>query len=98
EAGRESLRLICRQDFGTSKRRWEAWAKKTEGTHRIEWLIEALTHSDEELRRAAGNELQQLTRQYFGFHPALSKREREIIKRKYLDWWEDEGYARFHAS
>ena len=98
EAAGNTLRLLARQDYGTSKRKWEAWAKKHLAQHRIEWLIEALVHSDEELRREAGAELQQLTQAYFGFHPSQSKREREVIRRKYLEWWEDEGFMRFASS
>ncbi|HJK96299.1 MAG TPA: hypothetical protein RMF84_03715, partial [Polyangiaceae bacterium LLY-WYZ-14_1] len=62
--------------------------------HRIEWLIDALLHPEEEMRGAAGEELQQLTQQYLGYHPSLPRRDREIAHRKYRSWWEQEGRIR----
>jgi HEAT repeat protein len=95
EAAHRSLVLITRQDFGGSVKRWSSWLEKNQGRHRVEWLIDALNHSDEELRAAAGEELQKLTQQYVGYHPHLGKREREVAQRRYREWWETEGATRF---
>jgi len=93
-AARRALVLLTRQDFGDSPQRWLSWAEKQEGRHRIEWLIDALLHPEEEMRGAAGEELQQLTQQYLGYHPSLPRRDREIAHRKYRSWWEQEGRIR----
>ena len=71
------VRLSC-QDFGTHKKKWTAWFDKHSGQHRVEWLIGALMHSDERLRRRASDELKHLTQEYFGYEPGLSKKEREV--------------------
>jgi HEAT repeat protein len=91
----EALVAITCEDLGDSMRRWSAWADKHEGQHRIEWLMEGLVHNDEHLRTQAGEELKSLTQQYFGFHPALSRKEREVIQAKYRAWWDSEGRAAF---
>jgi hypothetical protein len=88
------VRLSC-QDFGTHKRKWTAWFDKHSGQHRVEWLIGALMHSDERLRRRASDELKHLTQEYFGYDPGLSKKEREAAHQKYRVWWQRVGFRMF---
>ncbi len=95
EQARKSLVLLTRQDFGDSQRRWAQWFEKNKSKHRVEWLIDGLIHSDEEIRAAAGDELQLLTQEYYGYHPRLPKRDREVAHKRYRKWWEGEGRARF---
>ncbi len=97
QAAHDALVTLTRQDFGRSHRRWKAWVERNRSRHRIEWLIDALTHSDERLRTAAGRELGETTHQFFGFHPGLPKRDREVCQRKYRIWWDREGRQRFLA-
>ena len=56
-AVRRALVLVTRQDFGRDSKKWLAWWRSASGRHRIEWLIDALTHDLPALRRAAGQEL-----------------------------------------
>ena len=91
------VRLSC-QDFGTSKKKWTAWFNKHGGRHRVEWLIDALTHSDERLRRRASDELKHLTQEYFGYDPGSSKKEREAAQKKYRTWWQSVGFRMFVRS
>ena len=94
-AGHASLvRLSC-QDFGTNKKKWTAWFDKQRDQHRVEWLIDALMHPDERLRRRAGDELKHLTQEYFGYEPGLSKKERDAAQRKYRRWWVRVGFRMF---
>jgi hypothetical protein len=95
EQARKSLVLLTRQDFGDSQRRWSQWFDKNKSRHRVEWLIDGLIHSDEEIRAAAGDELQLITQEYYGYHPRLPKRDREVAHKKYMKWWEGEGRGRF---
>jgi hypothetical protein len=97
EAAHRSLVVLTRQDFGDSPRRWLGWIERNQGRHRIEWLIDALLHPEHENRAAAGEELKHLTQQYYGFHPSMPKRDREIAQRKYREWWEREGKSQFSA-
>jgi hypothetical protein len=90
-----ALVTLTRQDFGLQRKRWEPWAEKHARAHRIEWLIDALLHDDESLRAAAGDELKRVTQEYYGYHPGSPRRERERVHRKYQQWWESEGRARF---
>lgn len=95
DAARRALVLLTGQDFGFAPRKWELWGEQVQGQHRVEWLIDALGQAEEPLRALASEELKQLTQQYFGYHPALPKRDRELAQRKYRDWWEREGRALF---
>ena len=88
------VRLSC-QDFGTNKKKWTAWLDKQMDRHRVEWLIDALMHPDERLRRRAGDELKHLTQEYFGYEPGLSKKERDAAQRKYRRWWVRVGFRMF---
>src|SRR5262249_40398364 len=91
----KSLVLVTRQDFGTDPAKWEGWLVANRDRHRVEWLIDALLHPDEEFRRLASEELKQVTQEYFGYHPAAPKKDRELAHRKYRKWWEQHGQQRF---
>jgi hypothetical protein len=90
-----ALGIIARQTFGRDAAAWEAWWQKNSGRHRIEWLIDALMHDDIEVRRGAGEELKALTKEYFGYYDDLSKGERQKAQKRYREWWEATGRARF---
>jgi hypothetical protein len=98
QAARRALALVSRQDFGRDTRRWLAWWSSSSSRHRIEWLIDALTHDQPAMRKAAAQELKTLTREYFGYYEDLPKRERERAQQRYRDWWRSEGRARFRRS
>jgi hypothetical protein len=95
DGARRALLVIARQDFGRDQRKWQAWWGESGSRHRIEWLIDALMHEQPSLRRAAGDELKTLTKEYFGYYDDLPKRERERAQSLYRDWWEREGKVRF---
>ncbi len=97
DQAQKSLILLTRQDFGDSQRRWSQWFEKNRSRHRVEWLIDGLVHTDEDIRAAAGDELQLITQEYYGYHPRLPKRDREVAHKRYRKWWEGEGRARFSA-
>lgn len=98
QAAHRALVTLTGQDFGLAQRKWEAWAEQWGSAHRVEWLIESLGHIDESVRTLAGEELKQLTQQYFGYHPALPRRDRELAQRKYREWWDTEGKDQFYPS
>jgi hypothetical protein len=91
------VRLAC-QDFGTSRKKWTVWLDKHGNRHRVEWLIDALMHSDERLRRRASDELKHLTQESFGYEPGLSKRERQAAQERYRLWWSEVGFRMFVPS
>jgi hypothetical protein len=88
------VRLSC-QDFGTHQKKWTSWHQKHGDRHRVEWLIDGLMHSDERLRRRAGDELKHLTQEDFGFEPGLPKKQRESVQQKYRLWWQRVGFRMF---
>ena len=95
DAARRALLLITRQDHARDARRWNEWWSRHGSRHRIEWLIDALMHEQPSLRRAAGDELKLITKEYFGYYDDLPKKERERAQGLYRDWWERDGKARF---
>jgi hypothetical protein len=96
EAVRQALVVLARQDFGTQGAAWAEWWRANSGRHRVEWLIDALTHESQDIRRSAGEELKIVTREYFGYYDDLPARERERAQTRYREWWETRGKARFH--
>ena len=95
DGARRALLVIARQDFGRDQRDWQAWWADNGSRHRIEWLIDALMHEQPSLRRAAGDELKVITKEYFGYYDDLPKRERERAQALYRAWWDREGKVRF---
>jgi hypothetical protein len=90
-----ALGVLTRQAFGRDTAAWDTWWKEKGGDHRIEWLIDSLNHDEAEIRRAAGEELKGLTKEYFGYYDDLPKGERAKSQRRYRDWWETTGQAKF---
>jgi HEAT repeat protein len=97
-AAHDALVLVTRQDFGRDPRPWLRWWDQNGRRHRIEWLIDALTHEVSEIRRASGEELRAVSRQYFGYASELPPRDRERAQQRYRDWWITEGRARQRHS
>jgi Type II secretion system (T2SS), protein E, N-terminal domain len=94
-AAHEALVQVTCQDLGSSPRVWLKWWEDNGSRHRIEWLIDALAHDVSEIRRAAGQELRAITREYFGDSSDLPPRDRDRTRQRYRDWWITEGRARF---
>ncbi|HEY3236653.1 MAG TPA: hypothetical protein VGJ84_18180 [Polyangiaceae bacterium] len=90
-----ALVVLTRQDFGRDKVEWMRWWDGSADKHRIEWLIDALMHDSSDIRREAGDELKNLTREYFGYYDDLPKKERARAQSRYREWWEAKGKARF---
>ena len=98
EAAHDALVLVTRQDLGSDARRWLRWWEQNAQRNRMEWLIDALTHEVVEIRRAAGEELRALSKEYFGYASDLPARDRERAQQRYRDWWITEGRARFRRK
>jgi hypothetical protein len=95
QAARHALVVLSRQDFGAVPSAWSDWWRTATARHRIEWLIDSLTHDAPDIRRAAGEELKALTREYFGYYDDLPPAERVQAQLKYRQWWDTRGKARF---
>ena len=91
-----ALSVLARQDFGRETKAWSVWWAKHSSEHRVEWLITSLMHENADVRRAAGEELKTLTKEYFGYYEDLPKKERARVQRKYSEWWGEKGKARFY--
>lgn len=94
-AAYRALVTLARRDLPPTPEAWESWWSVNHTAHRIEWLIDALMDEAAEVRRAAGDELKALTKEYFGYYDDLPKKERERAQNRYRDWWETTGKARF---
>ena len=97
-AARAALTTITRQDFGTDSRKWEAWWQQHKDHHRLEWLMDALTHEQASIRAAASEELKTITKEFFGYHSDLPKKEREKAQARYREWWKEVGRVRFSRA
>jgi hypothetical protein len=97
QAARRSLVILARTDLGTAATAWSEWWRANSARHRIEWLIDALTHESRDMRRAAGEELKALTREYFGYYDDLPPADRRQAQEQYRDWWESRGKGRFRT-
>ena len=94
-AARRALMTITRQDLGRDARKWQAWWAQNGTRHRLEWLIDALMHEVPAMRRAAGDELKAVTKEYFGYYDDLPRKEREQAQQRYREWWRAEGRLRY---
>ena len=95
EHARRALAALTKQDFGTSERKWRKWWEDHRKQHRIEWMIEGLTHKELGLRQSAAEDLRKLTGEHFGYHHDLPKRDRELSQGRWRQWWIDAGRRRF---
>ncbi|WP_437639891.1 hypothetical protein [Sorangium sp. So ce854] len=98
EAAARALVVITRDDQGRDARRWASWWSRNGERHRIEWIIDALTHEKPAIRRAAIDELKSITKEYFGYYEDLPRQEREAAQARYRAWWISEGRSRFRAA
>lgn len=89
------LVALTLQDFGSDPAGWQRWWELNRSHHRIEWLIDALTQDNQELRHVAGEELKLLTREYFGYYDDLPPDERTRAQQRYREWWQARGRALF---
>jgi hypothetical protein len=95
QAAHQALVHVTCQNLGSEAKPWRKWWEVNASRHRIEWLIDALTHDVSEIRRAAGEELRATTREYFGYSSELPPRDRDRTQQRYRDWWITEGRVRF---
>jgi len=95
QSAHSALVALAFQDLGRDAEAWQRWWARSSGRHRVEWMIDALTHDSQEIRHAAGEELKQTTREYFGYYDDLPRQERARAQQRYREWWEARGRAIF---
>jgi len=95
EHARRALVALTAQDFGANERKWRKWYDTARRRHRIEWLIEGLTHKEDAIREGAINVLRRLTGEYFGYHHDLPRKERDAAAERWAVWWREAGLRRF---
>jgi len=92
---RKALVALTAQDFGLSTRKWRKWYDGAAKRHRIEWLIDGLSHKEDAIRELAINDLRRITGEYFGYHHDLPRKERELAADRWQSWWREVGMRRF---
>jgi HEAT repeat protein len=92
---RKALVALTAQDFGGNERKWRKWWDASRRQHRIEWLIDGLSHKEDAIRESSILDLRRLTGEYFGYHHDLPKKEREAAAERWAAWWRDTGQRRF---
>ncbi|HEU5060103.1 MAG TPA: hypothetical protein VFU21_26405 [Kofleriaceae bacterium] len=86
---------LTKQDFGINNKKWRQWWDKNRRKNRIEWLLDGLAARDPEIRRSSAEDLRKATGEYFGYHHDLPKREREVARQRWTEWWNQTGRLRF---
>jgi len=86
DASRDVLRVICAEDKGTSKRRWNAWAKKNLDRPRLHWLVDGLVHRDPTVRDVAYRELVKATGYEVELDPKAGRAERKKLRQAYAEF------------
>jgi len=90
-----ALSVVTRQDFGRDIEAWWTWWHAHQSQHRLEWLIEALDHSEHRLRKSAVDELRLEVNNDFGYSENHTQTERREAQARYREWWESIGARRF---
>jgi hypothetical protein len=85
EAARGALIHLTKQDFGLSERDWLVWWERNIHRNRLAWLVDGLVHKSPEVRASSGAELEELTGQSYGYTFDLPRKEREQIRRRFLE-------------
>ncbi|MFC1641898.1 HEAT repeat domain-containing protein [Myxococcota bacterium] len=90
-----ALMVLTAQDFGPSRLRFSVWWNEHRHRHRIEWLIDALTHESAGIRQSAAEDLTSVTKEYFGYYDDLPPKERARAQQRYREWWHATGQTLF---
>lgn len=94
----QALVALTKQDFGDTTRAWMSWWERNHHRHRIEWLIESLTHEHAALRQAALSELNESTGLNFGQTNDPTGPNWPELRRRYLAWWADGGAEQMRSQ
>lgn len=95
EAALNSLRDICKDDMGFDQKDWTKWWQKHQKIPRILWMIDGLSHKDENIRYLSIEELREITGEFFGYFYDAPKKDREKSIERWKEWWKEEGEKRF---
>jgi hypothetical protein len=95
DTAHRSLIQLTKQDFGQRPQPWMTWWNRNRHRHRVEWMIDGLTHEVSEIREQAFVELRDLTGLEFGYAPDLPHERRQQIRHRFLQWWTDTGLYDF---
>jgi hypothetical protein len=87
-----ALQSITKQDFGRSRVRWTAWWRRHEEEPRLQWLLDGLANPSAMLRSAAQEELAALCGDVVGYRFDQPKRERDLLRRRWAEWWQRRGF------
>ena len=90
DTARRALRGVTLQDLGARPRTWEKWWAKAKKRSRLDWLIDALSSEELELRSAAHRELADLAGDDFGYRADADKRTRQRAIDVWQQWWAEE--------
>jgi len=87
QAARLALALLTKQDFQLDVAAWTEWWSRHRMTPHTEWLIEALTHPELELRQAAALELLETTGGDLAYDPGAAAPALLAGQERWRRWW-----------
>jgi hypothetical protein len=80
-SARRVLIGLTGQDFGRNAGKWHAFYEAKKDQHRIEWLIDGLSHPNPRVRAIANSELERISRWPIAGEPGPTKQQH------YREWW-----------
>ena len=95
EAAYSALVALTKQDFALNGAKWTTWWEANRGRPRLLWLIDGLVHLTPEIRLSSGRDLEEITGLTFGYRHDLPQRDRDAVRRRFLEWWAETGRFRF---
>ncbi|MFN3199840.1 MAG: HEAT repeat domain-containing protein [Bradymonadia bacterium] len=90
-----ALRAITGHDLGKEPIPWREWYSKHRHKHRLEWLLEGLTHGNARVQGAIWRELVILAGRDLGDPVRGTTQTRTSARRSWRAWWEEEGRKKF---
>ncbi len=86
EQSERVLRHLALQSFGLDGRQWNQWYSLQSQKTRKHWILDALNHEDEGIRRMVKEDLRDEFGDDFGYDPEASPTKRESIRKLAALW------------
>ena len=84
-----TLRALSFEDLGQSKRKWTRWWERNASNPRHAWLVEALNHSQRDIRALAAKELNHHPGLFVNYSPDAPRRERVRAQQVVAQYFKD---------
>jgi hypothetical protein len=87
----ETLSILSLQNFDNSIAAWNKWLEEQSKNDRKQWVVDAMNHSERDVRLRVKEELQLEFGDDFGYEPDSSSEERETVRKLAALWLQQES-------